>query len=488
MGGFTLKSIRKEIKWQQRLLKATTIASLLALVLGGSGSGWWLERVGAQSPAVGKIDDFTAKPIADGSKGSYDLKFEMSPEGKFTAEAKITVENRSKDEWDQLIFYFLPNAFTKENKPPFFEDAAEVKIRDVKLDGVKVKYQLTGDTLAIPLAEKLAPNENREVTVKYAFTVPRKGLRFDRTENGFHLAQAYPMLATYQGKDGWNKKPYSLRGESYHTSHADFSISYRLPKGYTVISSSDQDKPSNNQSGEIKVKNTKEVFIAVVKGMRSISKTVKGVELRVWGKEADKEAMIVALQAAEKSFEQFTEKLGPYPHKQLDILLDETASMEYPGVVTVGHMGSVDPDLSHTVVHEIAHQWFYGVVSNDPFHHAWLDEGITELATTLYFYDVEKKGDASFYFAEQADATQSVSNLPLDEFGKGPIVGPVYGQPVKELWKLITTYGDATDGWEFLQAYYQTYAYKQVDTPEFVRFATAYFPVNEQYFAKWLRL
>lgn len=36
--------------------------------------------------------------------------------------------------------------------------------------------------------------------------------------------------------------------------------------------------------------------------------------------------------------------------------------MEYPGIVTVGSISQPIKVLENYIVHEIAHQWFYGVI------------------------------------------------------------------------------------------------------------------------------
>ncbi|WHY83981.1 M1 family aminopeptidase [Neobacillus novalis] len=84
----------------------------------------------------------------------------------------------------------------------------------------------------------------------------------------------------------------------------------------------------------------------------------------------------------------FKQKFGPYPFKQLDIVING-GGMEYPGIVEVNTTPE-EPAINETVVHETAHQWFYHGVSNDPYYHAWIDEGLTSLATMLYFINVEK--------------------------------------------------------------------------------------------------
>lgn len=37
------------------------------------------------------------------------------------------------------------------------------------------------------------------------------------------------------------------------------------------------------------------------------------------------------------------------------------------------------------IIHETAHQWWYGVVGNNEFKDPWLDEGLTEYSTVLFY-------------------------------------------------------------------------------------------------------
>ena len=48
--------------------------------------------------------------------------------------------------------------------------------------------------------------------------------------------------------------------------------------------------------------------------------------------------------------------------------------MEYPTIVFAG-------PLRDTIAHELAHQWFYGVVGNDQYHEPWLDESFATWAS-----------------------------------------------------------------------------------------------------------
>jgi hypothetical protein len=90
-------------------------------------------------------------------------------------------------------------------------------------------------------------------------------------------------------------------------------------------------------------------------------------------------------------------------------------------------------------------------------------------------------------FARANRAGEKPSNLPLNQYD-GETYGAFYVVPPLRLWELVSKYGDVEEGWRFLRAYYERYAYQQVDTKEFIRFATTYFPVTETYFSSWLKL
>ncbi|GJM83706.1 hypothetical protein HMSSN139_62020 [Paenibacillus sp. HMSSN-139] len=57
--------------------------------------------------------------------------------------------------------------------------------------------------------------------------------------------------------------------------------------------------------------------------------------------------------------------------------------MEYPTLVTAFGAAGDSPgydELERTVIHEIAHQFFYGMIANNEFEEAWLDEAFASYA------------------------------------------------------------------------------------------------------------
>lgn len=304
------------------------------------------------------------------------------------------------------------------------------------------------------------------------------------------------MLATY--RNGWNKEDYNPLGESYHTSFSDFTIHYELPQGYTVYSTDDQETEDETVSGTLKMNNVKEFYLAITKtaGMHVEKTIVNDTEIRVIGHSYNKNDFSSVLPVAIDGFQFFEKHIGDYPHKQLDIIMDE-GGMEYPGIVTVGQMFEerTDEQMEQTVIHEIAHQWFYGMVSNDPYYDPWVDEGIAQYATTLYLMESEDLNleeilgyPYKVYTLAESTGTLKFANLPLDQYEK-TYSENVYTQPPVQLHELFADYGGNEKALGFLQSYYEHYRYKEVDTQEFLNFLRTYLQLEDvSVFDEWIRM
>lgn len=431
------------------------------------------------SGEIGDVSSFVPQFVPEGSRAEYDLSLRMVEKGVFSTSAIVTATNLSSDEWDKIVLYMIPNVFTKPENKQTYRKSAEFSIEVLRLNGKPASFHLEWDTLTLSLPQRLAPNGQAVIEIKYRFKVPENGFRFNQVGGTSVLAQWYPMLATYN--QGWNKEPYTRASESYHTDFSDFTLHYNLPEGMELITSSDQDPGKTSGKGQLRGEHIKELLVAVTNDMTAISKQQDDLEIRVWGRTADQDRMKQALELAADAMEVFNTRIGPYPHKQVDLILNETGAMEYPGAVTVGMTGE-EKAFRHAIVHELAHQWFYGVVSSDPYHEGWLDEGMTELATSLFLND--------FSYAEQHYRPKSkASNLPLPEYQDSGILSSLYAQPTIRFKELLDTFDDGREkGFDFLRAYWTTYRNHQLDTKEFVRFAKTFFMMENDEFFDWLKL
>ncbi len=96
-----------------------------------------------------------------------------------------------------------------------------------------------------------------------------------------------------------------------------------------------------------------------------------------------------AADQTRKAIKLFSEKYYAYPYRQFSnvaSLVD--GGMEYPQLVMIsGHYGEnnkYDRGLESTIAHEVAHNWFYGLLGFNETEQAYLDEGMASFATIQY--------------------------------------------------------------------------------------------------------
>lgn len=432
------------------------------------------------------------------SQAGYDIQLKMNHNGVFHAKANIKAKNLSEKNWRELVFYFIPNVFQKGHQNTNDKGFSNVKINSIEVEGEKAAFSLNKDTLKVKLSGKMKKNESRTVAVDYNFTVPEEGNRFSKIEDRYYLAQWYPMLATFE-KGKWNKKDYQDGLETFLTDFSDFKVKYDFPKGYSIASSADEDPALKKNTGEIKAENVREIFIAAFKDMKHYDSDSNGVKIRLFTEGDHNKDPKEALKLAKNALSFYQEKIGEYPHKQLDIVMDKGQNMEYPGIITVDPYTENDRFFKTALVHEIAHQYFYGVVINDQYNDAWLDEGITEFATNMYFHIGEKESifQAQLFSqgrmnrAEELNLGRQYSNLPLNEIKSTAFV---YGQPALKLYEMVQDHfiikgkDPETVSMQYLSDYYNHFKYKQVDTAQFLKFTTNYFYIPTGYFSDWLNV
>ena len=77
---------------------------------------------------------------------------------------------------------------------------------------------------------------------------------------------------------------------------------------------------------------------------------------------------------------------GDYPYSQVtavDGTISAGGGMEYPNVTVIGTAGSKE-SLEVVIVHEVGHNWFYGILGSNERDYGWMDEGINTLNEMRY--------------------------------------------------------------------------------------------------------
>lgn len=435
--------------------------------------------------------NYTPQVLNSGNESKYVFDLTMDELGNFITHSTISIKNTSSDQWDEVVFYFIPNMFTEENAS--LDTPANIELERVLVNDTVTSFTLNKDTLTIPLETVLLSGNDIKVDFQYSFTLPEEGRRFTKNGDNYYLAQWYPMLATFRnGK--WNKEDYLPYGETYHTAYSDFTLNYKIPKGYTIVTTSSTDSFPSEDLGILRETNAKEFFISILKNPTIIEGITDDINVRVFGVGKYETYKEEILELSLEAVQYFQQTIGEYPFNQLDIILDEIA-MEYPGIVTVGTMNEKDLDinlLKSTVVHETAHQWFYGVISNDPFYDGWLDEGFASLITELFYSELKnKKFEPLDNKLPNGEAFTLPVNLPLNQYSQNGTYFSSYHyyRPKLMLWNIFYENGGKERLEEFLKAYYNTYQYKELNSQEFTRFLSNFLGLkNDDYFKDWILL
>jgi aminopeptidase N len=92
-----------------------------------------------------------------------------------------------------------------------------------------------------------------------------------------------------------------------------------------------------------------------------------------------------ALAAARDDLLGYEQRFGNYGAPELDIVQTNSIAgegIEYPELVFVQMTDASDwTSTAGLIAHEIAHQWFYGIVGNNQWREPWLDESFATFAS-----------------------------------------------------------------------------------------------------------
>jgi hypothetical protein len=326
-----------------------------------------------------------------------------------------------------------------------------------------LKFEYTDDVdLTVGVIKlPVAIEAGAAVTVRLEFVsvMPQAFRRSGWGEGGYlHAVQWYPKLGVYEnldGKDQWNCEPYHYMSEFY-ADFATYDVTLTLPERFrdhcvTTGTLKEIDRPTEKVVYSSQAEDVHDFAFTVDEEALLLRRTFHAVDYRDAAEELKvanalgktlKEVrpqsceMILLLQpehaeyeeryfdATAKSLYYFGLWYGTYPYETISVVdpannARKTGGMEYPRLFTGGaHLGKAKRTLSPqgVTVHEFGHQFWYGLVANDEFRHAWLDEGFTTFSTNRIL-------DLAF------DAPlDTFSLLGHEYYGRAPMSVPSYGK------------------------------------------------------------
>ncbi len=244
--------------------------------------------------------------------------------------------------------------------------------------------------LEVPLPKAVAPGETINVQIAWTSRIPRT---FDRTGTigDFYLvAQWFPKIGVLEDT-GWNTHQFHSATE-FFADFGSYDVRLTVPRGWTVGATGTErerrDEPDGTTTHRYAEDDVHDFAWSTSPHFLEHTTTVEQagrspVRLRLLLQREHAGQMDRHVAAARATLKSYGAWFGPYPYDQLTIVdpawQSNTGGMEYPTLVTAGSRwiaprGTATPES--VVVHEVGHQFFYGIVASNEFEHAWMDEGL----------------------------------------------------------------------------------------------------------------
>ncbi|MDX2053748.1 MAG: M1 family aminopeptidase [Polyangiaceae bacterium] len=423
-------------RFRQRIL---ILLGMLALGWAGSGQGRPLAPATPIAPATPVVPIAPVAPIAPETPmaleaplrvASYNLDANLDV-GKHTIHATGTIHftNRSTRALTELWFHLYLNAF-KNNRSLFLRNpfALGRSGRTLSSYGYIEVHKLTSprfgtqnlwansakhspadpdDTtdISVPLPAPLEPGESLELELEFTSHLPPV---LERTgyAGSFHFAgQWFPKLAKLELDGTFAHFPFHPNAEFY-ADFGDYDVRITAPNEFVIGATGslvETTQRKNSTTSHFSLKGAHDFAFTAWDKFERISEKVGDVHVQLLFPAWQRENALLSLSAVRQALPNFSRRFGPYPYPTLTVVHPPEAGegaggMEYPSLITTGGVW-FEPYLgSHAIeavtVHELGHQWFYGLLASNESEAPFLDEGVNSYAEIGVLEDLLGVGSA----------------------------------------------------------------------------------------------
>lgn len=462
-----------------------------------------------------QIPNLNIKPlnlISDKSN-SYFMDLTLDTEnGCVYGKQKTNYVNTEDKPIDHIYIQLYPNMYscvdnletvTMDYTYPSGYNKGNIFVESVSVNGDSITpvYEDNNKLMKLSLPEPVPCGTSVLLSFEYKVTLPKARTRMGYMNDNFSLTNFYPVVAVYD--KAYKTSSYSYIGDPFFTDISDYYVNLTLPKEYNIGSTGEYIEIENEQDKTVKItaKNVRDVAIVASKTLMPYQDYIGNT--KVISLASNKDLGSYSLSIAKDALSYFNSTFGTYPYSTLTVVQSELygGGMEYPNLVLItkdlyNENSISSKKLEWVIAHEIAHQWWYGVVGNDPINDCFVDESLTEYSTLLY---MQNKYDEDTFSALKDTFIDS----PYKNY-EYLITDPVIHKSTKdfsssfELSMLVYLKGtlmyselakdigsDTLNG--ILKSYYQNNAYSIVTSDDLIsHFNKSYDYDFDKFFNKWL--
>lgn len=321
-------------------------------------------------------------------RATYEARAKLTwSAGRLDVWSRARIQNTSGHGIERIDFNLVPARI------------GNMKNLAVSVGGEQVTPNVTGQTIKVPLGRTLADGDTVTITTSY-----RAWFRPGTSGHDFLFSKQHQIMS------GMRWIPWVSRQVKFQVqSHGDPFVTGVSPR-VEVTLDSDVEVKWGTSGRRIATDGHKQTYLA--QNVRDFNFTAaRDYKVRS-GTSIDGKTKIkvftrtisssTIMTWAKKSLDYYTRKVGQYPYPTFVVSESSGAyAMESPALVWLP-ANYASYKIPFVLSHEVAHQWFYGIVGNNQTTNPFLDEAMSEfLARSMFGFRssncAKKRLDMSMY-------------------------------------------------------------------------------------------
>ncbi len=304
----------------------------------------------------GRVDRTSIDLVA-----TYDVDVELdSSGGRLAVDARLAVTNASGSDVDRIEL----NTITGPR--------GDLRLRAVLVDGEPVEAGIDDQTIRVPLGGLLPDGATVALRVELRARIPRTlaGSNWLFAEVGgiTQLSRWLPWVGLHRPFDRPN------HGDPFFTAFSPHVVVRITTDRPMAIATPGDRIATGGLTQTFEARDVRDFPIVASPAFEIRERRVGDWTLRAFVRDGFPTRTV--LDQAEDALERMSELAGDYPYRTLAIV--QTAggyALEGPGMIWIP-TGMSGTTLRWNVYHEVAHQWFYGLVGSDHARDPFADEAV----------------------------------------------------------------------------------------------------------------
>ena len=249
----------------------------------------------------------------------------------------------------------------------------------------------------------IAPGAEVLFAIDWTSLIPHGSVGRSGWVHDYHfIVQWFPKIGVFW-KGQWNAHQFHSASE-FFADYGTYDVRLTLPRGFVVGATGRRAEAKDNGDGTETLHYIQEDVhdFAWTASRRFLEKTDRfadpgypPVDIRLLVQPEHEHLAQRYIESTKTALRSYGAWSAPYPYAQITVVdpawNSASGGMEYPTLLT-GGTRYFAPEILHSpetvTVHEAGHQFWYGLVGNNEFEEAWLDEGFNtyheEKATWLW--------------------------------------------------------------------------------------------------------